>query len=324
MRIFRHYHRLDSSARKVIVAVGNFDGVHQGHVQVIRAAAAVAHSEGTLCGVLTFEPHPREFFQPDIRPFRLTPFRAKARRLEALGVDVMFNLRFSPTLARTQAEDFISQVLLRGMDVGGVVVGPNFRFGAGRRGDNAMLARCAEVHGFRLIEVPIQGDGGEAFSSSRIRTLITEGDVARAGRILGRWWEIEGHVRPGQGIGRGLGFPTANLSLARILHPPSGIYAVRAGISDADGTRWHHAAAYVGARPTFGGHVLGLEVHLLDRDEDLYGKRLRVAFVKWLREDKTFAAPEALRRQMAADCERARHVLADPEIADLMAKPNAA
>ena len=322
MRIYRRHHRIDLTDRNAVVAIGNFDGVHLGHAKVIKATAKAARAKGTTCALLTFEPHPRQFFQPEIGPFRLTPFRTKVRLLADLGVETIFNLRFSRALAQTSAEDFIGNILVDGLGVGCVVVGPNFRFGKERRGDNVMLAEHAARHGFRLIEIPIDGDSNNAFSSSRVRKLIGEGKVAQAGRILGRLWEIEGHVRAGQG--RGLGFPTANLSLNRVLRPAAGIYAVRAGIVDGNATHWQNAAAYVGDSPTFGGKAVALEVHLLEQGGNLYGKRLRVAFVEMLRKDETFEDSEALRRQMAADCERARHVLADPGIVDFLAKPSAA
>ena len=324
MRIYRRHHHIDPADQNAVVAIGNFDGVHLGHAKVIRAAAKAARAEGTTCALLTFEPHPRQFFQPEIGPFRLTPFRTKIRLLTDLGVETIFNLRFSQALAQTSAEDFIGNILVDGLGVGSVVVGPNFRFGRGRRGDNRMLANYAVRHGFRLIEIPMDGDSGDAFSSSRVRKLIGEGEVAQASRILGRLWEVEGHVRAGHGQGQELGFPTANFSLDRILHPAAGIYAVRAGIVDRNDTHWQNAAAYVGDRPTFGGSAMALEVHLLEQGGNLYGKRIRVAFVEMLRRDEAFADSEALRRQIAADCERARHVLADPGILDFLAKPSAA
>ncbi len=324
MRIFRDFNDIEAAARGAIVAIGNFDGVHLGHVKVIETAAAAARAAGAPCGVLTFEPHPRQFFQPAIGPFRLTPFRAKVRRLAELGVDVLFSLRFGAGMAAVPATAFIVHMLVAGLGVGGVVVGPDFAFGKGRRGNVETLSRYAAKLGFSLTEVATVGGGGKTYSSTRVRSLIQGAQFGEAGLILGRLWEVEGHVRHGDRRGHELGFPTANLGLDGYLNPGSGIYAVWAGIADENGTRWHAAAAYVGTRATFGGGAMRLEVHLLDHDEDLYGKRLRVAFAKRLRDDQEFDGAESLGRQIAADCEQARQALANPRFQRLAARSSAA
>jgi len=308
MRILRHVRDAPRWARGAAVAIGNFDGVHRGHAAVIEAAGEHARALGAPWAVMTFEPHPRAFFTPDIAPFRLTPFRAKARRLAALGVEVMITLRFDAGLAATSAEDFVSDLLVAGLGVGHVVVGPDFSFGKGRRGDAHLLRRMAAAHGFGFTEIAPVGEGSGRYASTEIRALARRGAVDEVARALGEPWSIEGRVLGGEGRGRGLGFPTANLSLAGLLHPGPGIYAVRALIDGDD--RWHDGAAYVGARPTFDGHEVLLETTLFDYDGDLYGRRLRVAFVERIRADRAFDDAASLSAQMAEDCRRARRILA--------------
>ncbi len=321
MRILRHYTGVAAAARGAVVTIGNFDGLHLGHVAVIAEAGRLARETGAPWAVLTFEPHPRRFFQPARAPFRLTPFRTKARRLAELGVDDMFNLRFDARLAGLKAEDFVREVLVGGLGARHVVVGPGFVFGKGRRGTARLLERMAAGAGFGFTQVEPVGHGGRLCSSSAIRTLIHRGLVDEAATALGRAWEMEGRVRPGDRRGQALSMPTANLALEGVLHPGHGVYAVRAGVADRAGVTWRDGAAYVGTRPTFAGDSLLLEVHLFDFDGDLYGRRLRVAFVKRVRKDKTFDAAEPLAAQMVADCQRARRILADARAGDGIAQP---
>lgn len=311
MRLFRHYTEVPAEARNAVVAIGNFDGVHRGHQAVIAAAAAQARALGTGHAVLTFEPHPREFFVPDQPPFRLTPLRIKARQLEAMGVDSLFVLHFNAELAGKSAEAFVIEVLSEGLDVAHVVVGYDFVFGAGRRGTAALLADLGRLHGFGVTALPpVGGDPGEVFSSTRVRERLQGGHPRQAARLLGRPWEIEARVEHGQKLGRQLGFPTANLMLGEYLQPALGIYAVKAGIDEGRGTVWHDGAASLGYRPTVGGTDVVFEVHLFDWDGDLYGRHLRVALIDYLRPEKKFDGLEALKAQIAADCGEARRLLA--------------
>lgn len=312
MRIFRHYDRIPPEARGAVAALGNFDGLHRGHRSVIAEAAKRARETGASLAVLTFEPHPRVYFQPGTAPFRLTPFRAKMRLLEEVGVDFVFNLRFGAALAGRTARDFVAQVLLGGLGISHLVVGPGFVFGKGRQGNAELLHEMAAAGDFGFTEVPAVLDDGEdrMFASTDIRVLIRRGEVDLAARALGRIWEIEARVQHGDARGEAMGFPTANMPLEGVLHPGPGIYAVRVGITDAGVLAWHDAAAYIGTRPTFAGEIMLLEVYLFDYSADLYDRRLRVAFVGLVRKDQTFDSPDALKIQMAADCERAREILA--------------
>ena len=325
MRILRHYDGVDASARGAVVALGNFDGVHRGHAAVIAEAARLARGQGVPLAVLTFEPHPRHFFQPGSVPFRLTPFRLKARRIAALGVDVMFNLHFGPDIAGLLAQQFVLDVLIRGLGLRHLVVGPGFVFGKGRRGNAGVLRHMAAMEGFGFTEIAAAQFAGETCSSTDIRVLVRRGLVDQAAERLGWTWEFEGRVVPGEARGNALGFPTANIALDGRLHPGPGIYAVRAGIVGRDGLAWHDGAAYIGSRPTFAGEAVLLETHLFNFDGDLYGRRLRVAFVQRVRKDQSFDDVEALKAQMIADCQRARHILAGaPGVAGPISNPPAA
>lgn len=321
MRILRHYEGVEAAARGAVVALGNFDGLHHGHMAVIGEAGRLARDRGAPWAVLTFEPHPRQYFQPGSVPFRLTPFRAKARRLAELGVDYMFNLRFRPEIASLLAQDFVLDVLVGGLGISHVVVGPDFVFGKGRRGNDTVLRHMAAMEGFGFTEIEMVHHGEWVCSSTDVRVLLRRGLVDRAASLLGRPWEIEGRVQRGAGQGHALGFPTANMALEDVLHPGPGIYAVRVGVEERGDTTWCDGAAYVGTRPTFAGDTLQLESYLFDFDGDLYGKRLRVAFVGRVRKDQTFDGPESLKAQMAADCSRAREILAGPHVDGRIADP---
>lgn len=310
MRIFRH-DRVGTGDRGAVVAIGNFDGVHLGHQAVIGAAGTLARSLRAPHAVLTFEPHPRRVFRPQDPPFRLTPFRVKARRIEALGVDLLFTLHFDLAFAARSAEDFIDSVLIQGLGARHVVVGYDFVFGHQRRGNPALLQQRGAALGFGVSVIdPVAGSGGAVYSSTRIREHLAAGRPREAAALLGRPWEIDGRVERGDQRGRTIGFPTANLLLDHYLRPAAGVYAVRAGIEEGGRTLWHDAVANFGRRPTFGGTDLRLEVHLFDFAGDLYGRHLRVALIEHLRPEQKFPGIDALKAQIAADAARARAVLA--------------
>ena len=310
MRIFRH-ERAEGADRGAAVAIGNFDGLHPGHRVVIAAAGRAARAAQVSHAVLTFEPHPYAVFNPTAPPFRLTPFRSKARHIEALGVDLLFALHFDRDFAKRTAEQFIDEILVRGLGASRVVVGYDFVFGNQRRGTAAFLVDQARARGFAVTIVEREtASGGEAYSSTRIREYLTGARPREAAKLLGRWWEIDGRVEHAAGVGKSLGYPTANLPLADYLRPTPGIYAAFAGIEDGKRTEWHPAAAYFGRRPTLGEHALGLEAYLIDFAGELYGRHLRLALVDYLRPDATFAGLDALKAQIGDDVARARRILA--------------
>lgn len=313
MRIFRHHTQLLPEVQGSVAAVGNFDGVHCGHQAVIAQALRIASAMGRPSSLVTFEPHPRSFFFPDRPPFRLTPLRIKAHCIEALGVEHLFVLHFDRKLASLTPAEFVSEVLVEGLKVAHVVVGYDFVFGKDRAGNAALLADLAREAGFGLSVVsPVKGEGDQVYSATRIREHLAQGRPAEAAALLGRSWEIEGRVVPGDSRGRELGMPTANIHFEEYLHPAHGIYAVRAGVDHGAETSWHDAVASYGVRPAIGdGGAEVFEAHLFDFSGDLYGKHLRVALVEYLRPEADFDSYDALIAQMNEDGKRARHVLAE-------------
>ncbi len=311
MRVLRHSENPPPELRGAVVAIGNFDGIHRGHQAVMTRAGRLAKELEAPLGVITFEPHPRRFFRPEDPAFRLTPFRLKARLIEALGVELLVVLRFDAAFARVSAEDFVRDVLIEGLGVRHVVVGDNFRFGHRRQGDVALLETLGRSGGFGVTAMSrVVGAGDQPFSSSLVRDYLKAGNPTRAGLLLGRYWEIVGRVVRGDRRGRDLGYPTANLQLGPILQPAFGVYAVRAGIDQGAETTWYGGAANLGIRPMFETRKPLLETYLFDFDGDLYGRQLRVALVDYLRPEARFDNLEALQAQMAEDCRRARASLA--------------
>jgi len=312
MAIFRHTQDLPAEARGCVVAIGNFDGVHRGHQAILRATADLAGRLGCRHAVLTFEPHPRRFFQPDAPPFQLTSFRLKARLIESLGVDHIFFLTFNRALSELSAEAFVRDILVRDLQIRHAIVGDNFHFGHKRAGTVARLEATGAEFGFGVTVLDrVTGSDDEPYSSTAVRRYLQAGDPTRAALLLGRYWEIEGRVQVGERLGRKLGFPTANIPLGETLEPARGIYAVRAGVDRGERTVWHPGVANLGVRPTLGddGQVL-LEVHLFDVDEDLYGQHMRVALVDYLRPEWKFDSLDAMTLQMQEDSRRARVILA--------------
>lgn len=292
-------------ARRSALAVGNFDGVHRGHQALLQAAIAIAGDKSVPSAVMLFEPHPRELFQPAKPHFRLTPLPRKLALLEAQGLDVAVVLQFDREFASRTAQEFITQVLVRDLAVTHVVVGYDFQFGRGRAGTPQTLREAGEELGFGVSVLEPVAHGGQVYSSSAIRALLAQGDVGRAARMLGHWWRVAGKVVGGARRGTGLGFPTANLALPPGVELGFGIYAVRVW---RDGQSYL-GAAYNGTRPTFDDGVPMLEVFLLDFDGDLYGRDIEVEFVHFIRADRKFDGPDALKAQMAADCAEARRIL---------------
>ena len=293
--------------RGAALAVGNFDGLHLGHRAVIGEAGTIARAAGLPWAVLTFEPHPRRVFNPATDPFRLTPFRRKARLVEEMGVDCMIVLRFDREFSERSAQSFVRDVLLDGLGAAHVVSGYDFVFGHRRQGNCELLLRLGKEHGFGFTaHQALEDENGDVYSSTRVRDFLRGADPVAAGKILGRAFEIEGRVVPGDGRGHDLGFPTANVHLGDYLRPATGIYAVRAGLENGS---WHDGAASLGTRPTFGGEDLVLEVHMFNFHEDLYGRRLRVNMVEYLREEEKFDGIGPLKAKIAEDCERARRIL---------------
>jgi len=306
MDIVRCWRDVPANLKGAALAIGNFDGVHRGHQEVLNAAIKLAKQEGRRSGAVVFEPHPREFFAPDTPFFRLTPLPLKLELLQALGLDQTYVIPFDQALASLSAEAFATEVVVKGFGASHVVVGHDFSFGKGRTGTTEGLASLGRALGFGVDVVAPVGAHGATFSSSRIREHLRQGETREAADQLGYWWRVRGRVEAGAGRGKGLGFPTLNLKLAPGQAVRHGIYAMRI---DVDGHS-HPAAGYVGSRPTFGEGDPMLETYLLDFAGDLYGKEVDAEFVAFLRPDQTFATPEALSMQMREDCDKTRAILA--------------
>ena len=293
------------------LTIGNFDGVHRGHRAMLARLVEKARELKLPCSVLTFEPHPREFFEAanaqarsNPAPTRLTRLREKLELISEAGVDRVHVLRFDARLAALTPERFVEDVLLRGLGVRWLLVGRDFRFGAKRAGDFAALQEAATRRGFGLEAMDDVMEGGQRVSSSAVRAALAQGDLAAAARLLGRDYSMSGRVAHGEKLGRTLGFPTANMVLRR--RPPlAGIFAVEAELEETHAVL--RGVASVGRRPTVKEYAPPLlEVHLFDWNGDLYGRHLRVKFLHKLRDEEKYDGLEALRSAIAGDVKRAR------------------
>lgn len=305
--------------RGAVVAIGNFDGLHRGHQQLLQQAAETAINRGAPWGIVTFEPHPRTYFKPAEPVFRLTPPELKTRLAAALGASFIVHLPFDEQLASLEAQDFIRNVLVQRFAVSHVVTGYDFHFGKGRKGSPATLEAAGRVAGFGVTsveQVSDDGDGHAPFASSSIRSSLRRGHMEAAARELGYQWMIMGEVVHGDKRGRAIGFPTLNIILEKGAEPFRGIYAVLVRSATKPMSKPWLGAGYFGDRPTFDSPRTFVEVYLLDQDLDLYGEILFVEFIQLIRPDKRFASVDELVRQMGQDCQLARRILiahlADP------------
>lgn len=313
----RRYTTLEAMAadlgRSPCLAIGTFDGVHLGHRAVIRAMSAAARAAGAPAAVLTFTPHPLAVLRPDAVPPLLTDYPGRAALLEGLGIDALVQLTFTPALATVPAEAFVQDYLCHRAGARRAFVGADFTFGARAAGTAEMLAAVGrQACGLETTVIPLRLQGGVPISSTRIREALRAGRPGAAARLLGHPFTLAGPVVEGDQRGRLLGFPTANLVPDPVLAQPApGVYAVRCRLAGGgpEPVAWWPAVANLGRRPTVGGVDTRLEVHLLDFDGDLYGRVLKVAFVRRLRGEQRFPDLEALRRQIGHDARRARQVL---------------
>lgn len=299
---------LPSHLREGVVAIGNFDGVHRGHQAVLERALAEARRRAAPALVLTFEPHPRKVFRPDVPLFVLTPPPMKARLLSKLGFAAMVEQPFTRDFAALSAETFVTEVLEGNLGISHVVTGFDFHFGKDRQGGPAYLMAAGERHGFGVSLVDaFRDEGAEVVSSSRIRDLLSHGEVAEAAGLLGYRFTVESEVVGGERLGRTLGFPTANMVLPAEATLKHGIYAVR--FRRADGSL-HGGVASFGRRPTVTDHGAPLlETFLFDFSGDLYGETCEVSFFGYLRGEEKFDGLEALVAQMTRDEAEARALL---------------
>lgn len=307
MRVVRHLARQRGRLPRTVLTLGNFDGVHRGHQAIIETAVRHAAEKGAQPGVLTFEPHPIAVLAPDKAPAIIQSLRDRLETIRGHGIATVVLQRFTREFAAMDPEAFVRDFLLRHIELAHVVVGYNVNFGRDRAGTSETLRALGARLGFGVDVVgPVVADGEEV-SSTRLRDAIRQGDMLRAGRLLGRQYAFRGRVVTGDRRGRALGFPTANLQLKPgLLLPPDGVYAVLAVVDGQD----RPGVLNVGIRPTFGGRRRTIEAHLLGFDGDLYRRWLVVRVVERLRGETTFASPDALRAAIADDIARARRVLA--------------
>lgn len=308
MKIYSRPAELADLPGPLVLAAGVFDGVHHGHRAVIAAAMASARDGGGSAAVLTFDPHPSKILRPDRAPCLLTSTPHKLALIGDAGIRHGLVLPFTPEFAALEAEEFLRGLCAAVPSLARICIGEGWRFGHARRGDAALLRRLGHELGFETTEVPSVLIDGRVVSSTLIRKAVESGDLEAAERLLGRRYAILGTVRHGDGLGRQLGFPTANLAAHNEQFPPNGVYAVRVRV----GQTLHAGAANIGVRPTV--HSAAdrlLEVHLLDFQGDLYGQDLEAEFLEFLRPEMKFAGLDKLREQIAKDAARARGVCAE-------------
>jgi riboflavin kinase / FMN adenylyltransferase len=306
MRVIRHLARVPAKLRRVVLTLGNFDGVHLGHQAILSRAVAEGEAAGGQVVALTFEPHPARVLAPERAPERLQPLHDRLARFQALGIAVAVVQRFTRSFAAVEADAFVEDLLLQRLELIHVVVGYNVSFGRHRGGSIETLRRLGARHGFAVDAVGPVTLGAERVSSTAVRRAVAAGDVRRAADLLGAPFTLRRRVVHGEERGRTLGFPTANLHMRHgLLLPADGVYAARVR---------HVGAVYggvlnIGIRPTFGQLTRTVEVHILDFDGDLYGQQLKVEFVERLRGEQRFSGIEALRAAIAGDTARARAML---------------
>jgi riboflavin kinase/FMN adenylyltransferase len=321
MKILQQPEELSGAARPVVLAIGFFDGVHRGHVEVIRAARRLAEEAGGEAWVLTFDPHPARVLRPSLAPRLITTTERRLGLIAEMGVAGTVVMPFTAELARCEPDAFLARLAAACPRLAGLTTGASFTFGRGARGNPEALACFGAGRGIRTVVVPPVLRGGAPVSSSRVRQAVADGRMEEAAGLLGRWFDVAGRVVAGRRVGRELGFPTANVDTPNELMPAPGVYAVRARRNGA----WEDAAAYYGRRPTFAAdaHHL-LEVYLLDQapDVDLYGCTLATAFLKHLRPDGRFESMDALRDRIGRDIADARAVLAGAPPAALPPPPD--
>ncbi len=311
MQLLRGTADLDRLAAPHALTIGNYDGVHLGHQAVLKQLIERGEQLGLVTAAMVFEPTPREFFAADSAPARLSRFREKYAALKATGLQRMICLAFNTRMAAMTPQDFVRTLLVRQLGVRYVLVGADFHYGRGREGDIHSLTEAGREHGFEVSIAATAELDGVRISSTAVREALREGDLRRAGRLLGRPYRMSGRVIAGQQLGRELGFPTANIGIGRLITPLHGIYAVRVRGVAGRQAQWLDGVASLGTRPTVDGTRMLLEVNIFDFSQDIYGQRLDVEFVQYLRAEEHFASLDELVAQMHLDAAQARQVLAN-------------
>ena len=312
MKIIRDLDELVAPLPNAVVTIGNFDGVHLGHREIFRRLVSRARELGGVSVVYTFVPHPLKVLAPERAPRLINTYAEKERLIEASCIDVLICARFTPETATLSADRFVEEILVKKIGVRHLVVGYDYAFGRNREGNAEFLRQKGEELGFE-VEVlgPITGHG-ETYSSTRIRQMLTDGEVSGVVALLGRHFTLEGEVIHGAKRGGKLGFPTANLCTEKEILPKPGVYAVKV----RRGEKVFDGVVNIGCNPTFCNEGISVEVHLLDFHEQIYGETLRLYFVKRLRDEMLFPTPEELSRAIEADIAGARKILAETRIVE--------
>ena len=314
MRVFRTIKRLPATFQHSVCAIGNFDGVHLGHASILKLTCRLAHDKGVGAAALIFHPHPRHYFQPDLPPLALSTISERIPLMAQQGIACVFLMRFNQAMATMSAHSFVSDILCQQLKVTHVVVGDSFHFGKNRQGNSELLQSMGKTHGFGVSCVPtVRGSDG-TFSSSAVRDFLKAGKPHKAAQLLGRPWGVQGRVCRGEARGRTLSFPTANLEMKHRFQPAFGVYAVMVEIQRHGKNHSYPGVANIGKRPTFKQDNVLLEVHILDGNHNLYGEKIRVSFIHYLRGEKTFDGLEALKKQIGKDAAQARAVLSSPTL----------
>ncbi len=307
MKIFRDLDKIPAEYKNAVITLGNFDGLHIGHRAIIAEAKAIAAATKSPLALMTFEPHPREFFASDkgSSGLRIYNLRSKLIAIKSLGIECVFLLRFNDKLTNLSAHDFIKKILVDKLRAKHIVTGENFFFGKNRQGNKELLAHEAASLSFSYTAyAQVLDNGNNTVSSSNIRLLLGNGDVKKTASLLGQPYHISGRVKHGENRGSRIGFPTANIALDKLFLPRFGVYEVTAQIEGQKES--YNAIANLGIKPTFGINAPLLEVHLFDFSGNLYGKRLCVEFKEFIREEKKFQSLDELKAQIAMDCEKVK------------------
>jgi len=305
VKIIRTSSGLSHTLKRPVVTIGNFDGVHRGHQDLIARTIKRARELDGTCTVITFDPHPAKVLRPHNAPPLLTTLSQKLDLFRLYGVDAVICMEFTEDFARIGPDEFIRDILCGGIGVKAVVVGKNYKFGKGQSGDTAYLVEMGKTMGFEVDVVEPLMMEGERISSSRVRGHLQRGEVDMATRLLGRFYSIEGVVIHGHKRGEAIGYPTANIRMINEVMPREGIYAVKSRYGD----RIIDGVCYIGSQPTFEGTQVGVEVHLFDFQGDIYGEHLRVYFIERIRGDEKFSNVEELRAMIQKDIEKAHTIL---------------
>jgi len=306
MNVFKELADITPAFTNAFVTIGNFDGVHRGHTPILKKIAKEAHAAGRKAIVITFDPHPKYILHADIRPFYLiTTLEEKINLIEQMGIDAVVVIPFSLDFAKITPEEFILQILWEKLQIQKIFIGYDYRFGQGKRGNEALLRTFGEKLGFEVAVIPAVMQGNDTISSTRLRFAILDGDVKTAALLLGRPYNVSGIVSPGKKRGKDLGFPTANIKPDKELIPARGVYAAKVYL----GASQYRAVLSIGYNPTFSDEEFSVEVHLFDFSGNIYGKKLNILFIDRIRDEVKFDGPQKLIEQIKRDIDCAKVIL---------------